>query len=147
MLLTRVLGHAEDPALYDRLHALEHLGRVETVSVPAAEAARRRLRTVTDRGRDCAIALDREDRLADGVVLHLDDDLAVVVRIDAGARLRLTPADMAAALRLGHLCGNLHWRVEFGPGWMDVILDRPAETYRDRLRDLAGLATFGVEER
>jgi urease accessory protein len=145
MLLTRILGHAGDPALHDRIHALEHEGRVEIIAVPEAEAARRRLRAVTDRGRDCAIALDRADRLADGAVLHLADDLAILVRLDGGARLRLVPADIASALRLGHWCGNLHWRVAFAPGHMDVILERPEAVYRDRLRDLEGLADFRIE--
>ncbi len=145
MLLTRILGHADDPAIHDRLHALEHEGRLEIIAVPEAEAARRRLRAATDRGRDCAIALARSDRLSDGAVLHLSDDLAIVVRLDGGARLRLIPADVASALRLGHWCGNLHWRVEFGPGHMDVILERPEETYHERLRDLEALASFRVE--
>lgn len=145
MLLTRILGHADDPAIHDRLHALEHEGRVEIIAVPEAEAARRRLRAATDRGRDCAIALARADRLSDGAVLHLSEDLAIVVKLDGGARLRLVPADVASALRIGHWCGNLHWRVEFAPGHMDVILERPEETYRERLRDLEALARFRVE--
>lgn len=145
MLLTRILGHADDPSIHDRLHALEHEGRVEIIAVPEAEAARRRLRAATDRGRDCAIALARADRLSDGAVLHLSEDLAIVVKLDGGARLRLVPADVASALRIGHWCGNLHWRVEFAPGHMDVILERPEDTYRERLRDLEALARFRVE--
>ncbi|MEM9048228.1 MAG: urease accessory protein UreE [Pseudomonadota bacterium] len=144
MLFTRILGLAGDPAFHDRIHALDHEGRVEIIAVPEAEAARRRLRAVTDRGRDCAIALDRSERLADGAVLHLADDLAILVRLDGGARLRLVPADLASAMRLGHWCGNLHWRVEFGEGHMDVILERSAQEYRDRLRDLEGLADFTI---
>lgn len=147
MLLTRILGHSSDPALHDKVHALEHRGRVETIVVPESEAARRRLRAATDRGRDCAIALDRTDRLTDGAVLHLTEDLAILVRLDGGARLRLIPADLASALRLGHWCGNLHWRVEFAPDHMDVILERPEETYRERLRDLQQLASFRIERR
>ncbi|MEM8742600.1 MAG: urease accessory protein UreE [Pseudomonadota bacterium] len=144
MLLTRILGLAGDPDLHDRIHKLDHDGMVEIIAVPEAEAARRRLRAVTDRGRDCAIALDRAQRLSDGAVLHLSDDLAILVRLDGGARLRLVPGDLASAMRLGHWCGNLHWRVEFGAGHMDVILERPEAEYRDRLRDLHGLASFEI---
>lgn len=146
MLLTRILGHADGPGLHDRLHELDHDGRVEVIALAPADAARRRLRAVTDRGRDCAIALDRAERLGDGAVLHLAEDLAILARLDGGVRLRLVPADLASALRLGHWFGNLHWRVEFHAGHMDVILDGPPGPYRDRLRDLAGLARFSVEE-
>lgn len=146
LMLERVLGHAKDADWHDRLHALEHLGGLEQVSIPEAEAARKRFRIATDRGRDCAIALPRDQMLIDGSVLYCRDGLAIVARIDGGARMRLVPATVADALRLGHWCGNLHWKVVFGPGWMDVVLDGPEARYRERLRDLAGLARFTIED-
>lgn len=140
-----ILGSAHGD-LHDAVHALEHRGRVEWIDIPRADAARKRLRAATDKGRDCLIALPRSAQLEDGAVLHLSDDLAVVLRVDSGERLVLVPHDLQSALRLGHWCGNLHWKVEFGPEHMAVLLDGPEERYRARLADLEALANFHIAE-
>lgn len=144
LMLNQVMGNASEEPWHNRLHALEHLGGLETIAIPETESARKRMRVVTDRGRDCAIALPRDQVLSDGAVLYCRDGIAIVARIDSGARLRLVPHSVADALRLGHWCGNLHWKVVFGDGFMDVILDGPEQRYRDRLRDLAELARFDI---
>ena len=143
-MLDRILGQAAEAPWAETLHALDHLGGLETVAIPEAEAGRKRIRLTTDRGRDCAIALPRAQKLTDGAVLYCRDGMAIVARIDGGARLRLVPQSLGDALRLGHWCGNLHWKVVFGEGWMEVILDGPEARYRDRLRDLAPLARFDI---
>lgn len=144
LMLETVLGQAGDAEWHDRLHALEHEGALETLSIPEADAARKRMRLTTDKGRDCAIALPREQGLSDGSVLFHDGRLAIVVRIDGAARMRLRPATVDDAMRLGHWCGNLHWKVVFGHGVMDVVLDGPRDRYTDRLRDLHALANFEI---
>ncbi len=144
LMLETVLGLASDPQWHDRLHALEHEGGLEWLAIPEADAGRKRMRLQTDRGRDCAIALPREQALADGAVLFHDGRLAIAVRIDGAARMRLRPATVDDALRLGHWCGNLHWKVIFGDGVMDVVLDGPPERYEARLADLRGLADFDI---
>ena len=144
IMLETVLGLASDREWHDRLHALEHEGGLETIAIPEADAARKRMRVTTDRGRDCAIALPREQALTDGAVLLHDGRLAIVVRIDGAARMRLKPASVDDALRLGHWCGNLHWKVVFGEGVMDVVLDGPRERYEARLVDLHELASFEI---
>ncbi|MBU2959987.1 urease accessory protein UreE [Citreicella sp. C3M06] len=146
MMLETVLGMAADAQWHDRLHALEHEGGVEFLSIPEADAARKRMRVTTDRGRDCAIALPREQGLSDGAVLFHDGRLAIVARIDGAARMRLRPASIDDAMRLGHWCGNLHWKVIFGQGVMDVVLDGPRARYEARLADLRGLAEFVIED-
>jgi urease accessory protein len=144
MMLETVLGLSSDSEWHDRLHALEHEGALEVVSIPEADAARKRMRVVTDRGRDCAIALSREQGLSDGAVLFHDGRLAIVARILGSARMRLRPASVDDAMRLGHWCGNLHWKVVFGNGVMDVVLDGPRERYEARLVDLRSLADFEI---
>jgi urease accessory protein UreE len=62
-----------------------------------------------------------------------------------GPRLRLTPADAAAGLRLGYFCGNLHWKADFRDGAVEIVMDGPEETYRARLRDAEALCAFSVE--
>lgn len=143
--ITGIRGSAHGD-LHDAVHALEHRGQVEWIDISHADAARKRLRAVTDKGRDCRIALPRSARMADGAVLHLSDALAVVLRVDSGERLVLVPHDLQSALRLGHWCGNLHWKVAFGAGHMAVLLDGSEDRYRARLKDLEGLADFHIKE-
>ncbi len=133
--LTQILGNAADAAFAERLHALEHDGRVETITLDAADTARKRLRVSTDHGTDCAIAISRADRLENGSVMLLDESRAVVVRMRETAWLTLTPRDTAAALELGYFCGNLHWRVRFDGACIKVALDGARESYLARLAD------------
>ena len=90
-------------------------------------------RVATDKGTDCAVALARSESLANGAVLLLEDDRAVVVRMRETVWLALGPRDLAAALDLGYFCGNLHWRVRFEGAVLKVALDGPRESYMDRL--------------
>ena len=145
--LERVLGRAGEADWHDRVHAAEAEGRLETVRIARTDAARRRMRLVTDRGRDVALALPRDAALEDGAVLHASDALLIIARVDGGPRLRLTPADAASALRLGYFCGNLHWKATFDGPALEVHMDAPEETYRARLRDAAALCDFTVERR
>ena len=134
--LTRILGHVSDADLSDRLQAIAHAGGVETIQLARADAPRHRLRTTTDRGTDVAIALDRHDALSDGAVLYLVEGRAIVVRMPEEAWLTLAPRDLAAALELGYHAGNLHWRVRFAAGRLQVALEGPEPTYTDRLGPL-----------
>lgn len=134
--LTHILGLATDEAIAERLHALEHAGAVEEIVLDRQDMARRRLRARTDRGTDCAIALPRAERLANGAVLLLDPGRAIVVRMAEEAWLRLSPRDAAAALELGYFCGNMHWRVRFDGAAIALALEGPAQAYLDRLAHL-----------
>ncbi|MEM7522183.1 MAG: urease accessory protein UreE [Pseudomonadota bacterium] len=143
--LTGILGFAGEDDWRDRLHGMGHAGQVETIVIARADAARRRMRTVTDRGRDCAIMLPRDARLANGAVLHASDDLAIIAKIEHGPRLRLVPEDVASALRLGFHCGNLHWAASFTGDAIEIEMDGPEAGYLRRLEDAAVHAAFRVE--
>jgi urease accessory protein len=134
--LTRVLGNAAEPTVADRLHYLDHHGRVEYVTLRPEDVARRRLRVHTDRGTEIAIALDRADRLENGAVLSLDSERAVLVRLDTPRWLGLRPRDAASALEVGYAVGNMHWQVRFSDGVIWVRLDGDASVYRARIADL-----------
>jgi urease accessory protein len=131
--LNGIVGFASEPALAERLHRLGHADRVEYLVLDRADTARHRLRAVTDRGTDCAIALDRDQRMGDGAVLLLEDARAIVVRMKEEDWLALAPADAAAALELGYHAGNLHWRVRFRDGLLEVALEGPEAAYLERL--------------
>lgn len=134
--LTSILGYASAPDLAERLHTLDHAGKVEIILLARAEAKRHRLRVQTDRGTDVAIALARDEDLSDGAVLYLDEDKAIVLRMKEEEWLTLVPCDASAALELGYTAGNLHWRVKFTAAGLAVAQEGPEQTYLDRLRPL-----------
>lgn len=144
--LTGILGRAGDEAYSERLHKMGHDGRVEVVTVSRADAARRRMRLKTDKGRGCALMLPRDERLENGSILHLSDDLAIVVRIEDGPRLRLAPSDTASALRLGFFCGNLHWAASFEDEVIEIEMTGAESDYLRRLQDAAENADFTIEK-
>lgn len=136
--LETILGLATDPAIADRLHDLEHDGKVEHILLAGEDTARRRLHVTTDRGTECAVTLPRSERLANGAVLLLERDRAIVVRLKEEEWLALLPRDAAAALELGYFAGNMHWPVRFDGTTLRIALHGPVRGYLDRLEHLLG---------
>jgi urease accessory protein len=141
MRLQKVLGHANDLGIADRLHELSHRGSLEFFLIDRGDLGRRRFRFTTDRGTDCAIALPRDQRLEDGSVLYIGQDRAIVVRVAEQRWLRLLPLDEATALRLGYVAGNLHWRVRFKDKELQIALEGPEGVYLERLSDFFSSGT------
>jgi len=144
--LYRVVGNAADPELAEPLHALRHAGRVEYLTVPAAERSRKRFRLRTDKGTECAVALPRSAALEDGAVLELSSERAIVVEIEAPRWLTLEPVSSAAALELGFLAGHHHWRVRFSGSRLAVALEQARERYLERLEHLRARGEVRVIE-
>ena len=130
---TSIIGSAAEPRIADLLHSLEHHGRVDYVTLAADDIKRHRLRARTQRGDECGIALDRDMHLFDGAVLRLDRDAALVVRTEDTRWLRLAPRDAAAALELGYFAGNMHWKVRFGRGALEIAVKGALDDYLQRL--------------
>lgn len=135
-VLDRVVGWDTDLAVQERLHCLRHRQAVEYIHLAAGDLDRRRLRVTSDAGTDYAVVLARTAVLADGAVLLLEPDRAVVVRAVAPQTLTLRPTDLAAALRLGYLAGHLHWKIDQREEALVVHLEAPPEDYLARIRDL-----------
>jgi len=136
LTVTAIIGQASDPRLAERLHELSHAGGLEVLTVDRDDTLRRRLRGVTDKGTEVAVALDRSEALSDGAVLLLDRDRAIVVRMSREDWLRVLPRDTDSALEAGYFIGNLHWRVRFEPGAILVALEGPESHYAGRLAHL-----------
>ncbi|MEE8171467.1 MAG: urease accessory protein UreE [Alphaproteobacteria bacterium] len=131
--LNRIVGNSSGGEIAEKLHRLSHDGRLEEIRLSAADTARKRLRVTTDKGTDCAIALNRDANLENGSVLLLEDERAIVVRMLETKWLRIAPTDTAAALELGYFAGNLHWRVRFDGALLEIALEGPVENYLNRL--------------
>ncbi|MBI6629951.1 urease accessory protein UreE [Pontibaca salina] len=132
-VLDTVIGFASDAPFDAEIHLLSHAGKVEYLDISPNDVSRRRIRLSTDKGTDCAIALAREQRLADGAVLKLESDRAIVVRLSEQEWLAVSACDQAAALELGYFAGNLHWKVRFDGTILLIALEGPMQTYLDRL--------------
>jgi urease accessory protein len=133
LLLDNIVGLTTEPHIAEALHELEHRHAVEYLALTEADTQRHRLRVLTDRGTECAIAIPRTQRLINGAVLLLEKDRAIVVRIQDMRWLALQPRDAAAALELGYFAGNMHWKVEFDGAQLRIALQGPLDSYLERL--------------
>ena len=145
LVVSEILGTAAEEPWHERVHAADAAGTMDVVRISRTDAARRRMRLTSERGRDVALALARDASLCDGAVLAWTDALTLLARIDQGPRLRLVPGDAPSALRLGYFCGNLHWKADFRDGAIEIHMDGPEDALRARLADAAALASFSVQ--
>jgi urease accessory protein len=111
LVVKEILGSSDEAGFAGREH--------ETVVISSEPAQRRRLRTVTSRGRDIALDLPRGSFLFEGAVLH-DDGTAIVV-VERGHEDALVIALDSSlsqtelieqAARVAHWAGNQHLLVE-----------------------------------
>jgi urease accessory protein len=135
-ILDGIVGWAGDDTVDDRLHELRHQQAVEYVHLDIHDLERKRLRVTSDAGTDYAVVLPRDSALADGAVLLLDADRAVVVRAGAPRTVTLRALDLAAALRLGFLAGHLHWKTDQHDDTLVVHLEGDETDYTARIADL-----------
>ena len=95
--LNQILGNSSSGELAEILHRLSHDGKLEEIRLSAADTARKRLRVTTDKGTDCAIALNRDASLENGSVLLLENQRAIVVRKKETKSLLIAPTNTTAA--------------------------------------------------
>ena len=139
-ILEGIVGWVTDQEVADRLHELRHRPylehAVEYLHLDVHDLDRKRLRATSDAGTDYAIVLPRDSALADGAVLLLEPDRAVVVRAGAPRTITLRANDIGAALRLGFLVGHLHWKADQRDESVVVHLEGPESDYTSRIVEL-----------
>jgi urease accessory protein len=135
-ILDEIVGWVTDQAVADCLHELHHQQAVEYLHLDVHDLDRSWLRATSDAGTDYAIVLPRDSALADGAVLLLEPDRAVVVRSGAPRTMTLRANDVGAALRLGLLAGHLHWKADQRDDTVVVHLQGPESDYTARIVEL-----------
>lgn len=135
-VLSDLVGWAGDEKVASRLLELDRRHALERIYLDVQDMGRSRMLVTSDAGTDYAVALPRGTSLADGAVLLLSSDHALVVRAIAPKILTLRARDAASALRLGYLAGHLHWKIEQDSDILVVHLDGPEDGYTARIADL-----------
>lgn len=139
VVISEILGAQDHPDMSSALHRLDHEGVVDRLVLSRTDLSRKRVRARTEGGHDVAIALPRDQALFDGAVLQLDDRAALVVHVEAEHWLRVSPVSSDAAIRLGYLAGNLHWRVRFDAEDLLVAIEGEVAPLLARLQPMMDL--------
>ena len=79
IICENIKGNEADPQTARKLHEIEHRGELHTLILASEDMQRHRIRGTTEQGLECAIALPRDVSLQDGAVVHMGEDLAIVV--------------------------------------------------------------------
>lgn len=143
--IDRVLGNTSDNKFTEVLSVVESGGQIDYLFVDSANVSRRRFRAATQNGEECIVALSGDRRLTDGDIVLLDHGRAVIVRVDSQEWMRVIPADVSTALRLGHLAGHLHWVVRFDAASLLVALEDDPTVYIERLSEYVEAEMCNIE--
>jgi urease accessory protein len=145
LVVTVILGDADEPRFAGR--------RSERIAVTSGDAAKRRLRAVTDGGTDVAVDLPRGSYLRHGAVLADDGEClvvverapeeAMVIRFDLGGEAAEL---IVCAARVGHAFGNQHVPVEVENGEIRVPVTTSRDVAEQAVRVL-GLPSVEIEFR
>src|SRR5436853_4924773 len=116
------------------VHPAPSLGsrKVENIILASADLARHRNRVTTDAGREVGISLPHGVTLKDGDVLHLDDEVAIVVRQAEEDLLRIRPRTPEEFGFMGYQVGNLHRAAMIDPHGISVLYDKAIEALAQR---------------
>ena len=122
--------------ILEHVHPPADLGgrRVERVVLASADLARHRQRAKTDSGREVGISLPHGHTLHDGDLLHLDDELAIVVQQAEEDLLRLLPRTPEEFALAGYQVGNLHRAAMIDGSAVAVLYDKAIEALAARLQ-------------
>ena len=126
MILEKVIGPATAKEVGNR--------RVERIVLASEELAKHRQRAHTDAGREVGIMLPHGASLRDGDLLHLDDELAIVVDQAEEELLRFLPQSPEEFGVIAYQVGNLHRAAMIDGAGITVLLDPAVEALAERFR-------------
>jgi len=107
MLIMEIRGNIHETPLPEGMH-------IETVTIPSDQLVKRIQRVRTDHDREVGIRLPlNSPDLQDGDVLHLDDNIAIVVRVEASDVLVIQARSIREMAVVAHGLGNRHLQAQF----------------------------------
>lgn len=132
--VTSVVGNVRSSeALARKYKSSSERGELERVTLSRMEAQRSRMRRTTDAGTDVAIELEEGSHLRHGDVLLARERMIVVeYEPEDIVRFTLRPGlkgdeRVVAAVRLGHMIGNLHRPISTMGGSVSMPLQSEGE--------------------
>ena len=133
MIVNEIIGLITDHDISNQLHDVSHHGVAEKIILSSADISRHRLKVKTNRGRDIAIQLPRNQHLQNGSVLHLAQDHAIWIEVDEPKYLSIKPSSIEVALELGYFAGNMHWPIRFKADVLQIQMQSHEAYYLERL--------------
>ena len=133
LILNHITGSINDEAFAEQIHALSHADKIEYIRLDPADLSRKKFKARTTTGRTCAISLPRDSRLENGSILHIEKNLAIVIKANALSWLQVKPKNIGMAIELGYFAGNMHWQVKFSSQYLYIALHAAKQTYLSRL--------------
>lgn len=114
--IDKIIGNiSSDPHLKEKYYDMLKSNQVEKIEMTRLECERARIRKVSDKGMDLAIAIAPGSRIHDGdIVLLTDEKMVVVKRVSENVATISLKSNMSydqlfeTAIKLGHTIGNMH---------------------------------------
>jgi len=128
VVVTELLGSTDEPRFAGRDR--------DRLPVAWNDASKRRLRAISDQGRDIAIDLPRGSYLRSGAVLTDDGQTITVVARTPERALVVRPDDVGQAARIGHAFGNQHVPIEVVGDELHVPVTTSEELVAETVRRL-----------
>ena len=106
--------------------------KVEKILLDSAELAKHSQRVKTDAGREVGINLPHGSHLHDGDVLHVDDQVAIVISQADEDLLRIHPRSPEEFGFMGYQVGTLHRAAMIDHHGIAVLYDKAIEVLAQR---------------
>lgn len=122
ILIDKIIGNINSDQLFkEKYHDMLKSDQVERIEMTRFECERVRVRKVSDKGTDIAIAMATGSRINDGDIVFLTGEKMIVVkRTSENVATISLKSDMSydqlfeTAIRLGHTIGNMHRPIKVG---------------------------------
>lgn len=118
MIINKIIGNIED---FDESEISKR--HVEKVNLESDQLVKRIQRLTTDHDREIGLQLKDQRDLANGDILHMDDQNIIMVNVLSDDLLIIQPKDMEEMGRVAHELGNRHLPAQFTASEMLIQYD------------------------
>lgn len=118
MIINKIIGNIED---FDESEINKR--HIEKVNLESDQLVKRIQRLTTDHDREIGLQLKGQRDLANGDILHMDDQNIIMVNVLSDDLLIIQPKDMEEMGRVAHELGNRHLPAQFTASEMLIQYD------------------------